>query len=654
MYGRGVILRVDLTSEKISREPMSSELCQKYLGGEGVNARLLWEHFLKVDPKIDPLSPDNILVVGMGPLGATGLGLGSKTKWTFKSPATNIYGDTSSGGLFGSHLRWAGYDHIVITGRAKRPVYLWIHDDIVEIRDASHLWGKTVRETDDMLKEELGNDEVETAGIGQAGENLVNYASIIASRERIAGRCGGGCVLGSKNLKAIAALGTKGIEVNDPTGFLRSIKEVMDGLYQDPKMREKWKKYGTLALVRSMHDMGYVSYRNAQGNLASDEVVARMDEQWYVQNLQVRNFIPCSAGCASACGNWCLIKGDESEAAAKYAGEYGVRPEYGNWATFAGGCSIKDLPAVVHLTGKCTQYGMDTFEIGMGIALLMELWERGIITAQDTNEWMGEPLSLDWGNWETVDRLIDAVALKKNMLGEILKGNVYQTAVKIEQLKGVPVLKYAIYGKGGAAHEQTVRGWPAMAIALAVCPIGAHHTKGLGVSPGTARLFLNELEAAETLKLTLKGAAHALAENLSPLANSLGTCWFLVGGRRWDPSAIPTEMLTRALRAVTGIETTPQELYIGGERLVNLVKAFNSRLGLRRKDDMLCERWSKELQPEGISKGWKADDYIEKLKDEYYEYHGWDKVTSLQRREKLEELGMEDVIKVLEKEGGLA
>jgi len=461
-------------------------------------------------------------------------------------------------------------------------------------------------------------------------------------------------VLGSKNLKALAALGTKGIAVSNPSGFLRSIRKVMDGLYKDQKLREDWKKYGTLGLVRSMHQMGYVSYKNAQGTLAPDEVVDRLDEQWYVKNLQTRNFVPCSAGCASACGNWCLISGNEDEAAADYAGEYGVRPEYGNWASFAGGCSIESLSAVVHLTGKCNQYGMDTFEIGMGVALLMELWEKGIITAHDTEEWTGEPLSLDWGNWQTVDRLIDAVALRENKLGEILKGGLYQTAVNLEELKGVPVLKYATYGKGGAAHEQTVRGWPAMAIATAVCPIGAHHTKGLGLSKSAASLFLNEPEAAETLKLTLKGAAHALSENFSALANSLGVCWFLVGGRRWDPLAIPLETIAQALSLATGMKTPPEELYAGGERLANLVKAFNSRLGLRRKDDSLCERWLEGPQLEGISRGWKASDYIEKLKDEYYEYHGWDKETSLQRREKLEELGMEDVIGVLEKEGALA
>ncbi|MFQ5825830.1 MAG: aldehyde ferredoxin oxidoreductase N-terminal domain-containing protein, partial [Dehalococcoidia bacterium] len=223
MSGRGDILKVDLTTQRVSREPLSPELRRRFLGGHGVNTWLFWEHFLEVDPRIDPLSPDNVLIAGVGPLGATGYGGGTKMKWTFKSPAYDMFGDSVCGGNFGAQLRWAGYDHLVITGRADRPVYIWIDDDVVEIRDAAHLWGKDVDEADDLIKEELGDEGLETALVGRAGENLTAFASIIASRHRAAGRTGGGCVMGSKNLKGVAVRGTKGLDIHDPQGFFQAL-----------------------------------------------------------------------------------------------------------------------------------------------------------------------------------------------------------------------------------------------------------------------------------------------------------------------------------------------------------------------------------------------------------------------------------------------
>ncbi len=179
MYGD--ILRVDLTNQRVTREPIPREIVRKFVGGEGINDWLLWEHFLKVDPRIDPLSPDNVLIVGLGPLGGTTFGQGSKTKFTFKGPAYNMFADSVAGGAFGSMLRWAGYDYLVITGRANRPVYLFIHNDQVELRDASQVWGMGAKEANRAIKQEVRDEEVETACIGPAGVNLVTFASITTS-----------------------------------------------------------------------------------------------------------------------------------------------------------------------------------------------------------------------------------------------------------------------------------------------------------------------------------------------------------------------------------------------------------------------------------------------------------------------------------------
>lgn len=648
MDDQGMILRVDLTTETISKEPISEDLRRKYLGGEGISALLLWEHFLKVGPVIDPLSPDNVLIIGTGPFTGTGFGAGSKMKFTYKSPIYNIYGDTSSSGTLGCHLRWSGYDHVVITGRAEKPVYLWINDDTVEIRDATKLWGKNVEEADALVKQELGDSEIETAGIGQAGENLVRYACVTVSCHRAGGRGGGGCVFGSKNLKMVAARGTKGIRIHDPGAFFQAIDDFLK--CRTKRSEEQRMRYGTLTTIRQFQNAGFNAYRNHQGTLMPEEGVSKIDHKWYAQNIGV-SAIACSPGCFYGCGSWYRLKGDESAAAKKYAGEWGTKPEYGGANPFGMGCDIRDLAAVGHLNKMCNQYSMDTMESGMGIAFLMELWEKGVITPSDVAEWAGEPLTLEWGNYEAAEKILEAIALQNNRLGKLLAGGVYTAACELSELKGSDVLKYAVYGKGGSTHEcQGARVWPNLAIACAVASHGAHHLKGLGLSAGYAKKYLGTTEAADMLGTKFKGAGHAVSENLIAIANSMLYCSTLIG---MFSDSVPHELVARAFDAITGIRMSEDELYKAGERVVNLEKAFNSRLGLRREHDTLGDRWLNQVQLEGATKGRKAADFLEGLKDEYYEWRGWDRATSLQTRQKLEELDMLDIAEVLEKENAL-
>lgn len=662
MYGRGDLVRIDLSSEKISREPVPAELCRKFMGGEGINAWLLWEHFLKVNPRIDPLSGDNVLILGTGPLASTGFGAGSKMKVTYKSPAYNIYGDTSVGGGFSSQLRWAGVDHIVVTGRARHPVYIWVNDDSVEIRDARNLWGKGVSITDSLIKEELGDEEVEIACVGQAGENLVRFASVIVGCHRAGGRGGGGCVFGTKNLKAIAARGTRGLSIYDPQSLLEAIKEFREIKVNDPGIGY-FNKYGTLSVMRATHKQGILAYRNQQGHLVPDEKIDKVDHNWYVNNIGM-HVMACSPGCAFACGGTYYLKGDESPGAERQAGQWGTKPEFGSLNPFATACDIPDLPECCHLNNMCNEYGMDVMETAMEIAFIMELWERKIIDREDIIKWAGEPLSLEWGNYETVEKLMDDIGLQKTELGRLLSGGVYQTALKIEKAKNVPVRKYANYGKGGSTHEAQNRG-PG-GFYNAVANIGAHHLKGSGVSANLAEKWMGSPVGGGTIfnlpqatskeekdaVFTSRGSGQALSEYFSAIANSLGVCYFLCG--HGSVRDMPLETESKALLAVTGLKMTPEEMVASGERTVNIQKAFNSRLGLRREDDTVCNRWMNEPVQEGTAKGIRMIDYLEALKDGYYEYHGWDKKTSLQTRKKLEELGMKDVARVLARDGALS
>ncbi len=646
------ILKVDLSTGKISVEPLPAELQRKYLGGEGINSLLFWEHFLEKNPGTDPLSPDNVLIAGMGPLGGTGLGGGSKMKFTFKSPAYNIYGDSTIGGDLGTQLRWAGYAHVVITGKAEHPVFMWIHNDDVEIKDARHIWGKNTSETEDIIKKDLGDSDMGIACIGQAGENLVRYASIISRGHRAAGRGGGGCVFGSKNLKAIAARGTRGLKISDPKAFFQAMDDFVSGVEKDRELAEEiMVRYGTLRYTELQNELGFSNYRNCQGRLIPEQGIKNLGHTWYQKNIGKRSEA-CSAGCFYGCDGRYQIKGDESSTAEKYAGRSGSKPEFGQLNPLGVGCGVMDLLEVINLSKMCDQYGMDTWEIGMGIALLMELREKGVITDSDIKEWTGEPLTLEWGNCSAIEQIIEATALNSNALGQIMQGGVYEAAKKIGDLKDTDIFKYACYGKAGAAHGGSARSWVQMGLACSLSQIGAHHTKGLGLAPMESMMYFDGNADAGDMSATtnLKGAGHAISETLMAIYNSLGICFFLVN-RRLDK--VPLEIHARAMGAVTGIALTPEELSMAGERTINIQKAFNSRLGLKRTDDTLCERWMNEPVLEGLFKGIKAADYLEPAKDEYYELRGWDIETSLQTKRKLKELDMLDVFEVLEKEGAV-
>ena len=654
MAVQGQILKIDLTSGKMARESISTELRHKYVGGEGINSRLLWEHFLDVDSRIDPMSRDNVLIAGTGLLAGTGYGLGSKMKWTFKSPAYNLFGDSSSGGNFVFALRSAGIDHFVVTGRAATPSYIWIDDDRAEIRDASHLWGKDTKEVHRLISEELGGPDVETALIGVGPENGVRFGSIMVSGSHSAGRTGGGTVMASKNLKAIAVRGKKGIPVHNVNAFFQATDELLKKLDDTyGLMLDIQRRFGSTQLVDFYQNLGVNAFRNNQASLMPEKKARLINHEAFIDKL-ARAAVSC-VGCVTGCSSVYKIKGDESPFAKSMVGAMGSRPEYGGLGAFGAMCDIADLPAVCHFWEKCNDYGIDVFEAGACSAFLMELWQREIIDEKDIDEWTGKRISLEWGNCEAVEMVIDSIALQNSTLGHLLIGGVYQAAKMIEEIKGQPVLQYALYGKGGATFIEEVRHTPSWAINFAVASRGCDHLKGLGSldkwpNPAVSQFYFGTSEGIGPLSTKYMGAHSALQENRLAFLNSLGICIFLVAT---DPVSFPAEVFAQAVKAVAGLDMIGKDFDMAGERIVNLEKAFNSRMGLRRKDDLLCERWMKEPIVDGPGKGWKGEDYLETSKDEYYEWHGWDKETGLQTRKKLEELDMKDVADVLEGENAL-
>jgi aldehyde:ferredoxin oxidoreductase len=319
-------------------------------------------------------------------------------------------------------------------------------------------------------------------------------------------------------------------------------------------------------------------------------------------------------------------------------------------------CDIRDFPAVAHLNRLSSLYAIDLMEAGSICALLMELREREIITSADLKEWTGRDLVLSWGDWEGVAFVLESLAFQKNQLGEIFREGVYRGALKLEEIKGIPVTVYVNYGKGGSPFNEEVRPFPTWATNMAVASRGADHLKGLAAMDKwggikLSRKWFGRPEAGERFTPTLKGAASAKAENFSTFINSLGFCILSSG---MGVTNLPLDIILEAYCALTGLKLTEEDLWTIGERICNLEKAFNTRLGLTRKDDKLCPRWLEEPAADGPGKGLKAGDYIEQTLDEYYEFRGWDRETGLPRKETLLRLGLDEVAAVLEREGRLA
>jgi aldehyde:ferredoxin oxidoreductase len=511
-----------------------------------------------------------------------------------------------------------------------------------------------VKEATQGIRSELGDGDVSVACIGQAGENLVSYASVTVTEERSAGRTGAGCVFGSKNLKAIAARGSRGIPVYDPKGFLAAVDEIYRRLKSDPT-HCGFRKNGTLGVVGFYDRIGGNAYRNNQFSRVPSEKIKTMLARWFADNMKTHDF-SCSTGCTMGCCQICEVKGDESPLAARYKGMAGEGPEYFTVATFGMGCDIPDYAAITHFHHACNDYGMDLGEIGGAVPFLMELWERGIIDEEDTKRWCGEPLRFEWGNVEAVEKTIEAVALQNNQLGRMLGGGLLKAAQAIMEEKDVPVQQYVIHGKGGSTFHEEIRSFPVWAINFAVASRGCDHLKGLNMldkafREDISKAWFGSTKAGEGYTPDLKGKGAARSENYTTAINNTGVCVFRTA---LNPLNIDLDLFARTYTALTGIELTGDELYASGERTYNLEKAFNSRLGLRRKDDTLCQRWMKEPIKEGPGKGMKAEDWFDRLLDEYYDYHGWDKKTSLPTRAKLEALELYDVLEVLEKEGAVA
>jgi len=623
----GIHLRVDLTSGTISREPLNERLALDYLGGRGFTSRLQYD---LIPRDADPLGPDNVAIVGLGIFTGTSAACSGRFTLGARSPLTNILGDANSGGMWGAVLRRAGYDIITIHGQSSHPVYLWIDNDKVEIRDARHLWGKDTRETEGIIKDELGKG-VNVASIGQAGENLARLAGLMVDCEHAAGRCGLGAVLGSKKLKAIAVRGNKGVPLYDPTAFKEISSELDEMLANDEVCKVTVPKYGTTVLIDHHYRIGMTNARNYQSVVAADskEFGTEMKERIDGDALNAQYLVRPEAcyRCPLKCDRYCRIEEGE------FAGVDVGGPEYSTVTSFGPGCGNDNLASILKANELCNMYGLDTIGTGNLIGFAMELYQRGIITKSDT-----DGIDLSWGNYKAILAMVEKMAFRQGF-GDVLADGIVRAANRI----GKNAARYAVHVKGLTPPPPDPRSMKVYNFRYAVSPRGADHLR-LSAAGAYAFESMPIQEAADNMRKW---------ENLVTIPDLIGTCkfayvYFAETVEKTMKKLL--EIVPALCTAATGIKMTGDDLLLITERVNNLERAHNSRLGLTAKQDTLPPRFTEDPLPAGPAKG-NVYDILDPMKKAWYKNHAWDEETGVPRRQKLEELNMKGIADDLEQHG---
>lgn len=617
------ILDIDLTKEVIDKYEISGDIYKNYPGGSCLGLYLLMKN---LNPNINPLSPDNILVLSVSAL--TGLPISglSRVVATTKSPLTGAIADSQAGGFFPVHLKSNGYDALVIRGKAKKPKYIYINGDNIQIIDASNVWGKVTGDSEKIIKKELNEDNVEIAQIGPGGENLVKYASIMNMCNRANGRNGTGAVMGSKNLKAIVVKKGKGQKPVDQIEFNKLSKNVIKRIKENPAI-DVLGIHGTDGDLQPTNEEGFLPTRNWQSGYFGESAKKITGETMSETILKSRD--TCYA-CAIRCKRVVEIKGVVDPL---YGG-----PEYETCATFGSYCGIDDLQTISLANQLCNMYGIDTISCGATISFAMECYEKGLLTHTQT-----EKMELKFGNKDIIAELIKKISLREG-IGDLLAEGSKIAASKI----GKNANEFSISVKGQELPAHMPQAKPSFGLIYAVNPFGADHQSS---EHDPFLLLPEDSEPINRMKKVTKWKKYEdqfaldsdkveFAYNTQSYFSMLdtlclcqfvwGPCWQLYG---------PNELLQLCSSGI-GWETSIQELLEIGKRRINMMRYFNEKAGFTRLDDNLPKRIFKPFS-DGPSKGICLDEAtFEKAKDYYYEYAGWNIKTGNPKEETLENLGL--------------
>ncbi len=629
----GKILHVDLTNGKFQVEEPGEAFYRKYMGGSA----LAMYYLLKEMPaNVDPLGPDNVLVLALSVLTGTAISGQSRMTAAAKSPLTGAIGDSQGGGFFPAELKFAGFDAIVIKGKAEKPVYLWISEGNFELRDASHLWGRITGEAEKSIKEELGDDKIEVLQIGPAGEKGVRFAGIFSMSNRANGRTGMGAVMGSKNLKAIAVRGKKRPSVADTGALSKLAKWGVANL--DDSGIAGLAKFGTAETTGANQSLGTLpTYNYNSGVFDGWELIDGTTMYDTVlrgaaDGKQDREGRDTCYACTVRCKRVVEI----TEGPYKVDPHYGG-PEYETTSTFGNYCAVDDLPAICKANELCNKYGMDTISCGATISWAFEAFNEGKLTLEDT-----DGLDLTWGNAQSMVKLTEKIA-KREGFGDLLAEGSERAAKKIG--RGTEAYLITFKGQEAPAHMPRVK--RSLAVIYATNPFGADHQSHEhdpaiedDFESYTDRMAVLGFKVAqEPRSLGSEKIRFAVAsQRMYSAMDSLNLCQF-VYGPAWQLYG-PNDMV-ELVRTVTGWgDVTFDELQKVGERRINMMRAFNAREGFGRKNDLLPEKLFKPLKG-GVSDGWKLDhEEVEAAMNKYYEFCGWDVKTGNPTRSKLDELDL--------------
>jgi aldehyde:ferredoxin oxidoreductase len=596
------VLRVNLSTGQIRKEAVPEQIIRNFVGGRGVGTKLVMDN---IDPKIDAFDPRNPLIFATGPVTGTYAPTGGRYMVITKSPLTDGIACSNSGGYWGPALRYAGYDYLMVEGAAKEPVYLYIHNDKIEIRSAKHLWGKIVDDTENMIREET-HPEARVALIGPGGENRARTACVMNDKGRAAGRSGVGAVMGAKNLKAVAVLGTLGLKIANGAAFTAATL----------KGRDKLMKGETTKGLNMLGTAGTVSYMNTVGMLPTNNFqtgvfhgAAKVDGTVVKSDFMTRN-----RGCHSCmihCGRVTKVTGH-----GRFDGR-GEGPEYETIFGVGTDCGVDNLAAVIKANYLCNELGLDTLEAGIAIATAMELAERGYIPESDIG------FNLKFGDDNALVDLLEAQAHRKGVIGHWLAEGGYRLA----EHYGHPELFMGSKKQGFAAYDP--RGSIGMGLAYATSNRGACHLRGYTVS---VEHFGNPIKLDP---FTTKDKPYWLTmlQNTTSFVDASGICLFST----FDMS--PGEDVVPMVNEIFGekIANSPEDMLKIGERIWNLERLFNNAAGMTRADDSLPPRITSEPLTQGASAGHVVD--LQPMLDEYYQLRGWD-TQGRPTAEKMRELGL--------------
>lgn len=582
----GKILDIDLNTWTSKSIPLDMDMARQFIGGRGLGARLLWD---LVGPDVDPLSPENVLIFTVGPLTGTGYQTSNRFSVSTKSPLTGTILDANSGGFWGMQFKKTGHDVMIVRGKADKPVWIEIKEDVVAIHDASDLWGMRVF----ALTEKLGqnNNKRNVLCIGPAGENQLRIASIMNDRERAMARGGPGAVMGSKNLKAIVVEGKERPEIEDQERFKFMLYETRKLLAASPVTSQALPEFGSVVLMNIMNNIGALPTRNhQQTQFEGAEAISgeELTEKYLVKNASCW---ACPIGCTR------VSRTDKVEAEG---------PEFETTWAFGAQCGIADLPAIIEVNALCNDLGLDTISAGSTIACAMELSEKGYMDSD-----------LRFGHADQLAPCVEGMAYRRDIGAELADGS-----LRLATKYGHPELSMTAKGLEMPAYDP--RGMQGQGLLFATSNRGGCHMRGNMV--GAEALGLPKM--IDRFQVQGKSSFVILNQNSSAAIDSLVVCKFTNMG-------VADEYFARTLSAVTGLPYATGDMIHAGERVWNLERLYNLREGFTKADDTLPPRLLTEAPTDGPSKGWVVQ--LEPMLAEYYRGRGWDEA-GVPRPEKLEDL----------------